>query len=120
MKKIEYAITPVAKPRMTQADKWKLRPACAKYWAFKDECRQMGVQVPDGSCIHFVIPFPKSWGPKRREQMLMQRHRQRPDIDNLVKALLDAVHEEDCIISEIHAIKVWGETGQIIVTQIRG
>lgn len=32
-----YIITPVPKPRQTQADKWKQRPAVMRYRAFADE-----------------------------------------------------------------------------------
>ena len=33
---ITLNIIPVAKPRMTQSDKWKKRPATEKYWKYKD------------------------------------------------------------------------------------
>ena len=36
---IEIDICPVAKPRMTQSDKWRERPAVVKYRAFADELR---------------------------------------------------------------------------------
>lgn len=34
-----YDITPIGKPRMTRADKWKKRPAVMRYRAFCDEAR---------------------------------------------------------------------------------
>lgn len=114
----EYTITPVAKPRMTQSDKWNKRPACMKYWAFRDECRGKALEIPDKSRVCFIIPFPKSWSQAKREEMYYQPHTQKPDIDNLIKAVLDAVYDDDSTISEIHAKKIWGNVGMIIVRPI--
>ena len=38
---ITLNIVPVAKPRMTQSDKWKKRPATDKYWKFKDDLKML-------------------------------------------------------------------------------
>ena len=112
-----YPIEPVAKPRMTRRDRWAKRPAVLKYRAFCDECRGCGVTVPaDGAMITFVIPMPKSWSKKRRTEMLCQPHTQRPDLDNMVKAVIDAVHAEDSAVHTIAARKVWGFDGSIEIS----
>ena len=36
---ITLNIVPVAKPRMTQSDKWKKRPVVQKYWKYKDDLK---------------------------------------------------------------------------------
>ena len=36
---ITLNIVHVAKPRMTQSDKWKKRPATTKYWKYKDDLK---------------------------------------------------------------------------------
>lgn len=113
-----YKITPVPKPRMTKSDRWASRPVVQKYWAFKKECRLQGVTLPEGSLITFVMPMPASWSGKKRQEHLAQAHRQTPDIDNLVKGLLDAIFDDDSGVAEIHARKVWGEAGQIIITPV--
>lgn len=113
-----YDITPVAKPRMTQRDRWAKRKATAAYWAFKDECRLIELDVPDSSYITFGIPMPASWSKAKRAKHFMQPHRQRPDIDNLIKALLDAVYDEDSQIHEISAKKMWVDKGMIIVESL--
>jgi len=113
-----YNIAPVAKPRMTRRDKWQQRPAVMRYRAFKDECRALGVYVQDGSKITFGIAMPASWGVKKRVAMRGTRHRQKPDIDNLLKAVFDALYSDDAIISEVHAIKVWAETAFMRVEAI--
>ncbi|WP_288365609.1 RusA family crossover junction endodeoxyribonuclease [uncultured Marinobacter sp.] len=115
---MKYPITPVAKPRMTRKDKFAKRPATAKYWAFKDECRLRKISVPEsGAHITFILPMPKSWSAKKRAEMDGQPHQQKPDKDNLEKALLDAVYDEDCKVWDSRVTKVWGEEGAIIITQ---
>lgn len=45
-------------------------------------------------------------------------HQQKPDKDNLEKALLDAIFEDDCRIWDGRVSKVWGETGKIIIKEL--
>jgi Holliday junction resolvase RusA-like endonuclease len=112
-----YDITPVPKCRMTQRDKWAKRPAVLRYRAFCDEVRVKGVSMPEsGSHIVFVLPMPKSWSKKKREMMDGQPHQQRPDKDNLEKALLDALFEDDSHIWDSRVSKIWGEEGRIEIT----
>ena len=109
-----YPITPVPKPRQTRADKYLQRPPVLRYRAFADQCRAMGVQVNEsGDRVLFVMPMPASWSKKKREQMLGEPHQQTPDIDNLIKALLDAVLKQDCAVWDIRASKLWGNDGEI-------
>ena len=111
-----YNITPVPKPRMTQRDKWAKRPAVLRYRAFCDEVRLKGVRVPEaGAHIKFGIPMPKSWSKKKRERMQSAPHQQKPDIDNLTKALLDAVHKDDSGIWDLRTTKCWDEKGWISI-----
>lgn len=112
-----FNITPVPKPRQTIRDRWQKRPAVMRYRAFCDDVRAARITLPDaGWHVTFVLPMPKSWSGKKRAQMDGKPHQQRPDRDNLEKALLDALFSEDCGIWDGHTTKVWGETGQIIIT----
>ncbi len=112
----EYPIIPVPKPRMTRADKWKQRPAVLKYRAFCDEVRLRGVQVPEaGAHIVFVLPMPGSWSKRKRAEMDGQPHRQKPDVDNLAKAVLDALYQDDSGVWDLRVSKRWGEVGSIRV-----
>jgi Holliday junction resolvase RusA-like endonuclease len=111
-----YAVTPMAKPRMTRADKWKQRDCVLRYRAYKDELRLRRVEVPEGGVIvTFAIPMPASWSKKKRAEMDGQPHQQRPDVDNLHKGLLDAVFDEDCRVWSHWIRKVWGEDGGITI-----
>lgn len=114
----EYSITPVPKPRMTQRDKWAKRPAVMRYREFCDQCRELGVTVPDGGAhVRFIMPMPKSWSAKKKAEMAGQPHQQKPDLDNLLKALFDATRKEDSGIYSISAIKEWGDHGRIIINR---
>lgn len=89
-----------------------------RYRAFKDECRRLGVSLPDASKVVFYIAMPKSWSEKKKAEMDGNRHRQKFDLDNGIKALMDAVYEDDSAISEIHAIKRWAYVDQITIEPI--
>lgn len=109
-----YPIVPVPKPRMTQSDRWKKRPVVMRYFAFKDEIKKHGVELPlRGAHVIFVIPMPKSWSKKKKESMVDQYHQQTPDIDNLFKALADAIFESDADICDVRISKIWGNEGKI-------
>ena len=99
---------------MTQRDKWQKRPAVLRYRAFCDEVRAHGVRLPESDAhIIFHMPMPSSWSQRKRKEMIGQPHQQRPDLDNLIKALGDAVHVEDSGLWDYRATKVWAETGAI-------
>lgn len=113
-----YQITPVAAPRMTQSDKWNKRPCVTKYHAFKDEVRAKRVKVSERCRIIFFVPMPKSWSKKKKDAMHMMPHEQTPDIDNLQKALFDAVYDDDKHIWHVDAQKRWSYEGGIAIETI--
>ncbi len=116
MKRDCYFIDPVAKPRMTQRDKWKKRPATIRYWAFKDDVKKAGVFIPEsGAHITFHMPIPKGKKPEYKER-IGKPHQIKPDKDNLEKALLDAIFDEDCRIWDSRVTKVWSDVGMIEIT----
>lgn len=113
-----YDITPVPAPRQVRSDGWKPRPSVQRYRAFRDEVRLRRVEVPQqGARVTFILPMPSSWTKYQRSKQDGQPHRQKPDIDNLLKALLDSVYGDDCGVSDIAARKVWGREGAIIVEE---
>jgi Holliday junction resolvase RusA-like endonuclease len=90
-----------------------------RYRAFADEVRLRGVEVKEsGSHVVFVMPMPKSWSNKKRQEMDGQPHRQKPDIDNLLKSLLDALFANDAHINKIAISKKWGQRGEIQVSDL--
>jgi len=119
-----YLISPCTKPRQTQRDKWldPPRKGVAAYRAFADQIRGAMNSIPlSGAHVTFVVPMPGSWSPHKRALYDGARHQQRPDIDNLLKALLDAVcPANDCMVWDIRASKIWGTRGEIRICVIGG
>ncbi len=110
-----YPITPVAKPRMTARDKrGDKRPVVAKYHAFKDECRLRKVSLePYGSHVIFRVPMPASWSNRKKLRMNKTPHEQTPDVDNFLKALMDAVYLDDSKVWDVRVTKYWAFEGVI-------
>ena len=115
-------VAPFAKPRMTQRDRWAKRQIVKDYFAFRDTVKQeieklLALQNNDDKNksweeldIVFFIPMPKSWSKKKRSEMAGTPHKQRPDLDNYIKGLLDALLEEDCKVWRVSARKIWVDT----------
>ena len=113
----QYDIKPVPKPRMTQSDKWKKRKCVVNYFTFKHLVRCAGIELPDyGAHVIFGIPMPNSWSKKKKLVSVNREHKQKPDIDNLLKALLDVIFDEDSHISDIRVTKCWTDGNGYIKT----
>lgn len=110
-------IEPMGKPRQTQSDRWKQRPAVMKYRAFCDELRLKlpGYELPAELCIDFFLPMPKSWSKKEKAAKIGQPHDSKPDIDNLAKAFMDAFKTEDKHVYKLTAAKYWSHNGAIVL-----
>ncbi len=101
---------------MTRRDKWKKRPAVLRYMAFKDECRLNKVNLPfSGSSVIFTLEMPKSWKKSKKLLMNGKPHQQTPDLDNLLKSLMDAVYGQDCTVYDVRITKLWGISGSISI-----
>ena len=107
-------IVPVPKPRMTRSDKWKKRDCVVRYRAFCDELRLKLKELPEDLDIVFYLPMPNTWSIKKKKEMAGQPHKQKPDIDNLLKAILDAMLDDDSGIWKVKAEKRWARSGQIV------
>ena len=123
MKKI-IQVTPIGKPRMTRRDRWAKRPCVVRYFEYKDAIKD----ALDGNfdtnslnkphTVRFYLPMPKSWSKKKKAEHDGQPHQQKPDIDNLLKALYDSVLTDDSGIWSVRAEKYWAYEGSIeIVTE---
>lgn len=108
-----FDLTPVSKPRMTISDRWKKRPCVLKYFDYKnkliDSITKRGIDLEWVRFLEiiFFIEMPKSWSNKKKLAMNNEPHDQRPDIDNLQKAILDAIFEEDKKIFWVVCQKFW-------------
>lgn len=106
---------PVGKPRMTQRDKWAKRPPVMRYRAFCDLLRACvgNAKLPHALRLTFELPMPKSWSQQKKDAMRGMPHQQKPDLDNLAKAVGDALYGNDAVIHELHARKVWADEGRV-------
>lgn len=103
-----YPIKPTPAPRLTQRDRWKKRDVVIRYFAFRDEVEARGVKIPIPSQVIFWMPMPASWSASKQQKMVGTPHTVRPDLDNLLKALLDsAFREEDATVWSIWPQKMW-------------
>lgn len=63
--------------------------------------------------IEFRMPIPQSYSNKKKAELEWAPHNKKPDLDNLVKAVLDALNgvafEDDSLISDINAGKIYAE-----------
>lgn len=118
--KITIKIDPVTAPRQTRKDRFSPSSAVRRYWAYKDELRLRcpRLEIPrdvELVSLDFVIAMPGSWSRRKRAELDGRPHRQKPDIDNLVKAFLDTFSpQDDSYIPAIEARKRWGEEGLIL------
>ncbi|MBX5322552.1 RusA family crossover junction endodeoxyribonuclease [Staphylococcus caprae] len=70
--------------------------------------------------LEFIFTTPKSWSNKKRLAMIGKYKPTKPDIDNLIKTVLDAANNhlwnDDNQIVEIASFKRYGEEPKILMT----
>lgn len=114
-------VTPVAKPRMTRRDKWAKRPSVLRYRAYADALRASLPTIEPGALsLVFILPMPSSWSLRKREEMAGSPHTSRPDIDNLIKGVLDTLFEDDAGVWSVSAVKLWGNAGRVEIETVTG
>lgn len=114
MKIYYFDITPVAKPRETQSDRWNKRRPVMKYLAYKQELNLKANVQRFRLAEHFIITFFLQTPLTKRWQT---PHQQKPDLDNLVKAFMDALTNSDQGVWSFTASKIWSEKPGIKVMQ---
>lgn len=125
-KKYRFDITPVSAVRTVQKDAVffripidKLRPEGLKrrtrierYNKYKIAVLALAKQqqfkpLEQGMHITFYMPVPKSWRDHKKKSMHMKLCFSRPDVDNLLKGIMDGWLIEDNFIADIRATKRW-------------
>ncbi len=106
---------PEPKPRMTRSDKWKKRPIVMRYRAYCDVLNLIDnilngkiSDIMDTGTVSltFFLPIPKS---RKKTNKEGDPHQVTPDLDNYIKAVLDAICDNDSHIYEIKARKQYTE-----------
>lgn len=114
---VSLPINPMSAPRQTRRDAWSPSEAVKRYRAWKDDfvslCAQAGWSLGDVLEVKFSIPMPPSWSGAKKLKMNGTPHQQKPDIDNMCKAVMDAFRKDDSNVHTIIASKVWANDGSI-------
>lgn len=132
VKQYKFDITPVPAPRMTSGqvkllhmpdykiDKTGLatKRRLEKYFAFKQGLQHLAniqkFKLPDSNfMIVFYLPVPDG---KKGKDLIGTPHQVKPDADNLLKAVKDALSKKDETIYHYEVAKFWGEVGRITIT----
>lgn len=114
-----FDIKPIAAPRMTHRDKWAHRKCVDNYYAYRNElfvsAYNQRYSINYKLNIIFVLPYPDSWGQKKKIENYLMPCLVKPDIDNLIKAFLDGLKKNDQEIWAINAMKIYSEYGCILI-----
>lgn len=118
-------INPTPKPRMTQSDRWNKRPCVMRYWSYKDylqhEANKSGFTLGPAFKMTFYISMPATWSKAKKTAMLGKPHQQKPDIDNLVKGVMDSLlPDNDSGVWYQQISKVWALEGAIKIENVQG
>lgn len=121
MKTYVFDIEPIGKPRMVRSDAWAGRICVDNYWLFKNklvrQAKNHGYKVSGRLHLEFTLSMPKSWSEKKKKLHDGKPHTQKPDIDNLEKAFLDCLCENDSFVWSVNKTKRWGRKGKIVVKE---
>ncbi|MCP6014317.1 RusA family crossover junction endodeoxyribonuclease [Klebsiella pneumoniae] len=56
--------------------------------------------------------MPQSWSQKKRAQYAGRPHQSKPDCDNMLKALMDALYEDDSHVWDCRITQIWARKGR--------
>jgi Holliday junction resolvase RusA-like endonuclease len=76
--------------------------------------------------VHITATFEpaQSWSAKKRAALINGPHIQRPDLDNIIKAVKDGLNRiawaDDAQVWRVSAEKTWGPVAQTVVTISKG
>lgn len=118
-KSIILDIEPIGKVRMVRSDAWSGRVAVAKYWKYKDDLNKLAnsnqYKIKNKLKVKFYLSMPKSWSSRKKTRMDKKPHDSKPDLDNLLKAFMDCLMENDSKVYKIESSKYWAIKGYIEV-----
>lgn len=129
--KMEFTFNykPEAKQRPRFGAKGKVyNPQRKKALEYKwDAAKQMRSQALERPleapvCVNMVfhMPMPKSWSQKRREEQLGKPMTSKPDVDNLMKWILDVLngiaYHDDRYVTSGYFEKKWGYEGKVQIS----
>ena len=122
--------TPVgkARPRVTRSGRVYTPESTAQAeQAIRQAAQQAmhGLEPMEGplvATLAFIMPIPTSWSKRHRDDALtgVMAHTSRPDLDNLIKTVLDALngiaYTDDKQIVRLGATKAYGTDPKILIS----
>jgi hypothetical protein len=111
--------------RQTQSDKWKKRPCVLAYREWCDLARKCCPNIAAAELISWlnikaIYTPPESWTKAERARAIGQRKRTKPDGDNIIKALCDALWKNDAALGDQAVSRYWGAESLLEVTIFLG
>jgi Holliday junction resolvase RusA-like endonuclease len=119
---IEMAPFAKARPRVTKRGKHTYMPPNyvkrkeKLQWLFKEAGGELNMDGYFKISVTFRFMMPKSWSKKKRGEKLGRYCGKKPDIDNCIGEVMDALFENDSKVIDISASKVWSEQDSIFLT----
>lgn len=121
-----HLLEPVPAPRMDRTAKWSQKPGVVRYKAFCAEVRRRKIELPVPFAVEFYLALREdhSGDPLRSPHMEGDPHLGKPDADNLLKGLIDAVYYRrkggDSHVHSFVVTKRWSIEGHFIVRPVLG
>lgn len=116
-----FPIRPMGAVRMTHYSKNTDERALA-YHQWKGQMRMLaqGWKFPaSGAKVTFEFEMPASWSKAKKDRMCRAPHQSTPDLDNCLKALIDALCDArdggDSYVWNVYAEKYWARENGIMV-----
>lgn len=122
---------PIAKPRLTKSSHWgKTMPdgsfqyynkSVGMYFEWSSKCRKAATSTDEkmpldhpyvGITATFIFPIPNHFSDKKRRDCEGRRMETRPDLDNLLKGVMDSIFHKDSIISSATVLKRYAYEGE--------
>lgn len=97
-----------ARPRVTANGTYMPREYQAARRTLQAAFGEMTVRPPWIVRVTAVRRMPASWSKRKRAEMDGRWCVTRPDVDNIVAGVLDALFEEDSAVVSVSGMKVWG------------
>ncbi len=125
-----FDVIPMGAVRMSSSDRWKVNPnhkdprkrqrePVTRYFAFKDrlktQSQELGFQLGELLDIVFFVPMPDAWSEKKKQRSIGLPCKVRPDVDNMVKGVMDCLKSEDGDVWYVRAEKRYAWSGSILI-----
>jgi len=119
MRLVRIETAPMAKPRMTQRDKWNKRPIVRRWNAYKDTVRLLSPPKFELPMFNYWMIFTFAISARSNPSKIGTPHQSKPDKDNLEKGILDIFLADDSMVFDGRVTKLWGDVDSIEIWRVR-